>query len=312
MPLGPNSLSWDDIRLVKAIADANGLVGAARVFGLNHSTLFRRLSQLEDLTGTPLFVRHRSGYVPTPAGEEMVVLASRMEADVSGFERKLAGGDISPAGELRVTTNDTLLVSLLTPIFAAFQREYRDIKLDIVLGNQSLNLSKRDADVAIRATDVPPETLFGRRVARIAWALYGRSDDFPRGGPALSIDHLLQHRWVALGDVLAHLNVAKYVREHVEPANIVYKVNTVLGLAEAVEEGIGIGHLPYFIANTRPALRQLSPIVPEYGTDLWLLTHPDIKNVPRVRLFMEFAGAQISKIRSSIEGDSGPGPDKIR
>ena len=93
----------------------------------------------------------------------MAQLAGRMDEDITAFERRLAGQEIKPAGELRITTNDTLLVDLLTPIFAGFMLQCPDIQLDVLLANQALNLSKRDADVAIRATDTPPETLVGRR-----------------------------------------------------------------------------------------------------------------------------------------------------
>ena len=113
-------LAWDDFRLVKTIAETRGLAGAAERLGVNHSTVFRRLGQLEESLGVKLFERHRTGYALTAAGEEMAALAERMEEDVATFARKLAGQAVSPAGELRVTTNDTLLVHLLTPIFARF------------------------------------------------------------------------------------------------------------------------------------------------------------------------------------------------
>ncbi len=100
--------------------------------------------------------------------------------NITGFTRKVAGQTISPAGELRVTTTGSLLIPLLIPLFARFQGECPDVGLAVVLSNEPLNLPKRDADVAIRATDNPPETLVGRRVARIAWALYGRAAGFPR------------------------------------------------------------------------------------------------------------------------------------
>src|SRR3954463_10897058 len=144
----------------------------------------------------------------------MVALADRLDEDITAFTRKVSGRELSPAGELRVTTNDTLLVHLLTPLLAAFLRQCPDMRLDIVLSNQPLNLSKRDADVAIRATDNPPETLVGRRVATIAWALYGRTSDFPEPE---SVDPagLFDRDWVSLGDNLAMLNVVKFVQEHV-------------------------------------------------------------------------------------------------
>ena len=301
------TLAWDDFKLVKTIAEARGLTGAAERLGVNHSTVFRRLGQLEAELSVKLFERHRTGYALTAAGEEMTALASRMEEDVATFARKLAGQVVSPAGELRVTTNDTLLVHLLTPIFSRFARACPDVRLDVVLANQALNLSKRDADVAIRATDNPPENLVGRRVASIGWAVYGRAADFPQPGAAELVS-LFDRSWVALGDNLAALKAARFVREHVAPEKIAYKVNTVLGLAEAVENGIGIGPLPCFIADARPTLARLTPVNPDFTAGLWLLTHPDLRQSARVRAFLDFAAAEIAKQRRLIEGSSGLAP----
>ena len=96
----PATASWEDFRLAKAIFDARSLVGAARQLGVNHSTIFRRLGALEEALGTRLFERSRGGYEPTAAGEEMVRLASRMDQDIVDFERKIAGRDVKPSGEL--------------------------------------------------------------------------------------------------------------------------------------------------------------------------------------------------------------------
>lgn len=301
MPTPASSVAWDDFRLIKAIAEARSLPAAAELIGLNHSTVFRRLGQIEEGLGTRLFERHRSGYVPTPAGEEMAALAERLETDIAGFTRRLAGREILPAGELRVTTNDSLLVELLTPLFAAFMKQCPDIKLDVLLGNQALNLSKRDADVAIRATDNPPENLIGRRAAKIGWALYGRATDFPEGPPA-DPSELTQQRWISLGDQFSNFKVVQYRQKHIPAEQTVYKLNTVLGLAEAVEAGIGIGFLPCFIADKRPALIRLAQPQTGYAADLWLLTHPDLRHSPRVRLFLDFMAQELTKLRPLMEG----------
>ncbi len=290
-------IAWDDFRLIKAIADARGLPGAAARLNVNHSTVFRRLAQIEDGLGTPLFERRRGGYVLTPAGEEMVGLAQRLDDDITAFTRKLAGREWLPAGELRVTTSDSLLVHLLTPLLARFRTRYPDIRLDLILGNQALNLSKRDADVAIRATDNPPENLVGRRAARISWALYGRRADFP--APPAALD---TQSWVMLGDGFGGLKVVRSMQARIPPERIVYKLNTVLGLAEAVEAGIGIAHLPCFIGDARPGLIRLAPPETEFAADLWLLTHPDLRYQARVRAFIDFLGAEIARERDLIEG----------
>ncbi len=295
------NLAWDDFRLVKAIADARGMPGASARLGVNQSTVFRRLGQIEAALGSTLFERHRAGYAMTPMGEDMVALARRFDNDVTAFTRRIAGREIALEGELLVTTNDSLLVHLLTPLFAKFHSAYPGMRLEVVLANQALNLSKRDADVAIRATDNPPENLVGRRVAKITWALYGRASDFPN---PRSIDpaELTERRWVSLGDNLLTLKAMRYVQEHVPIERNVYRVNAVLGLAEAVEAGIGIGHLPCFVADARPNLIRLAPPEPEFAADLWLLTHRDLRRSARVRALLDFLATEIAKKKSFIEG----------
>jgi DNA-binding transcriptional LysR family regulator len=295
----PDAIGWDDLRLVKAVADARSLPAAAAALGINHSTAFRRLRQIEETLGLTLFEKHRSGYALTAAGEEIAALAGRVEDDVSAVTRKLAGQEVAPSGELRIATNDSLLTHLLTPMLAAFRARYPEIRLDILVGNQSLNLAKRDADVAIRATDNPPETLVGRRTARIVWALYGCAADYPsRQRP----EDLAACEWVALGEQLGALKLVRWVAAHIPPERLAYRLNTVSGLAEAVEAGMGIGYLPCFIADARPALVRLGPPEPDFGTDLWLLTHPDLRHAPRVRALLDFLAAEIGKHRSFIEG----------
>ncbi|KQU54127.1 LysR family transcriptional regulator [Bosea sp. Leaf344] len=298
-----NNLAWDDFRLIKAIADHDGLTGAAHALNVNHSTVFRRLGQIEEQLGLPLFERRKTGYVATVAGTEMAALAARMEEDVTAFGRKLAGRDVAPSGELRVTTTDTLYLNVLLPIFAAFRAAHPLIRLDVVIGNQTLNLSKRDADIAIRASDTPGETLVGRRIATLTWAIYGRAEQGLSPDEQADPKALFQRDWVALGDQLSHVKAARYVRDHVDPQRIALRSSAVLGLTEAVEQGLGIGPLPCFIADQRPGLIRLMPPDPDFSTGLWILTHPDIRNAPRVRAFMDFCGNELAKRRGLIEGE---------
>ena len=167
------ALDWDEFRLVKAIADARSLVGAAEALGVNHSTIFRRLAVVETAVGARLFERSRSGYQPTSAGEEMIALAASMADSINEFERRVAGRDITPTGELRVTTVDAIAITLLPPVLARFRAANPGVQLDLIVAAQTLNLSRRDAEVAIRTTNEPPETLVGRRICVARWAIYG-------------------------------------------------------------------------------------------------------------------------------------------
>lgn len=292
-------LSWDDFRYVKAIADTRSLAGAAAELSVNHSTVFRRLAQIEAGLGSRLFERSRAGYALTPCGEEMVRLAERMGEDIVAFERQVTGHDLRPSGELRITTNDTVLVHMMTQVFANFRRAYPEIQLDVVVSNQALNLSKRDADVAVRATDRPPDALIGRRAAGIAWAVFANSDRAPETfdpeSDAANTD------WIGFGDNLANLKAARWLNERAAP-RIVYKINTVLGLAEAAAAGIGFALLPCFIGSATPNLTRVTPPIADLANGLWLLTHPDLRQTARVRAFMDFAASEIGKQRKAIEG----------
>ena len=290
------ALSWDDFRLVKAVVEARTLPAAAAALGIDHSTAFRRLRAVEALLGMALFERHRSGYILTPSGEEVAALAARVDEDITNVTRRLAGGAPAPAGEVRLATSDSLLSDLLQPIFAQFRRAHPRIQLDIVTGNVALNLSRRDADIAVRATDAPPEALVGRRVARIAWALYGLAD-----GPVAAATQL-DGDWVCLGDNLSSMKVVRFARANVPPDRLAGSFDTVLGLAGAVAAGLGIGHLPCFIGDAWPSLIRLSPPEPDFADDLWLLTHPDLRNAPRIRAVMDFLAEAISGERDLIEG----------
>lgn len=292
--------AWDDLKLVRSIARAGGLTGAAADLGIDQSTVYRRLGALEKALGAALFERHRTGYVPTATGEELVALAERFETGIADFARRLEGKSIAVRGEIRITTADSLLAHLLTPIFRSFQAAQPDITLDVVIGNPALNLSRRDADVAIRATDSPPETLIGRRIGTIAWALYGTPD-------CVSDDP----RWVTLGEDMAGLKVVRWARDNVSTERRVYRANTVLGLASAVEAGIGIGHLPCFIGDASRALTRLSDPEPEFSAGLWLLTHADLRQSPRIRLFMDHVAGELQRLKPLIEGSS-PGLDRAQ
>ena len=295
----PPLVSWDDYRTVLAVSIARSLAGAADVLGVNQSTVFRRLGAMEERLGARLFERSRTGYTLTAAGEEMVKLANRMADDIVDFERRLTGQDLRPQGDLRVTTNDTLLVHLLTPIFASFRKLNPGITLDVVVGNEHLNLSKRDADVAVRATVEPPETLVGRRLANIPWGIFAARS---LGITTLDPSDYRAYNWIGLGDNLHNLKPAKWLAQNVGEDRIGWRINTVLGLAEAIAEGAGIGIIPWFIAQRFPDLVALSEPRSEYSGALWVLTHPDLRNTARVRTFMDHVASEVSKQRAVIEG----------
>ena len=288
------SLDWDEFRFVKAVADRGGLTAAATQLGINHSTAFRRLGSIEARLDVRLFERLRTGYVPTPAGVAMIEAAGRIETDVTRFSRTVAGQGQTPSGELRVTAPVNFATGILMPILASFCARYPGIRIDLILAEEALNLSRRDADVAIRASRSPSESLVGRRLTGLAWAIYGRAGQ--------TYDDLADEAWVVPGSTVGGGLFASFLQTRAPPEKVRLRINTVTGLKEAVTTGLGIGPLPCFEADTDPALRRLSGPHPEIGADLWVLTHPDLRHAGRVRAFMEHLAEAILPLRARFEG----------
>ncbi|MGD0639208.1 MAG: LysR family transcriptional regulator [Roseiarcus sp.] len=296
-----SALDWDEFRLVKAIADARSLVGAAEALGLNHSTIFRRLGAIETAIGARLFERSRTGYQPTAAGDEMIGLATAMADSIIEFERRVAGRDVKPTGELRVTMVDAFAVSLLPPIIARFRAVNPGVQLDLMVAAQTLNLSRRVADVAIRTTKEPPEARVGRRICVCRWAVYCSAGVAAEFGPRV----VAAAPWIGFGENFAPPLGKRWIDENIGPRRQVCRVNSVLGMAEATAVGVGAAILPCFIGDQRPELTRIGVPQPELDVDLWILTHADLRHSARVRAFMELAGAELVKMRKVIEGSVG-------
>ena len=293
----PLRFDWDDFRLVQAIAETGSLNGAAEKLGLNHSTVFRRLGAIEETVGQKLFDRLRAGYEPTAVGADMAALAEKMSAGVSEFERRLAACDPAPAGDLRVATNDTLATYLLPQICAGFRELYPAVRLDLVVGNAATNLSRRDADVALRATPAPLETLVGRRIAELHWAVYAAPELRARHPDPDAPDA----PWIGYGEAMRALPVARSLDERVGAERIVYRTSSVVGQVEAASARIGFAALPCFVGDVHPGVERVGAPY-DIGRALWMLTHEDLRHSARVRAFMAYFGDELSKRKKLFEG----------
>ncbi len=295
-------LSWDEFRLVKAIADSRSLVGAADRLNLNHSTIFRRLGAIETGLGLRLFERSRAGYQPTAAGEEMLEVAASMGESILEFERRVSGRDVQPSGELRVTTADSIGAYIVPQILQKFRERYPAILIDLNLSSQLLNLSRRDADVALRATNQPPETLIGRRLCALRWAIYCSQPMMAKFDGRIIEDA----PWVGFGDNFGAGAARRWIEKAIPAKRIVCRINAVVGMAEAIESGVGAGLLPRYIGDQRAGLLRLDDAMPDLDVGLWILTHPDLRHSARVRAFMDFTANEIVKIRRLLEGSKFP------
>jgi DNA-binding transcriptional LysR family regulator len=291
-------IGWGDLRLVRAVGEVGTLTGAARRLGVDHSTAFRRLGALEERLGVRLFERARNGYAPTPAGEATLAAAERILGDLGELERRIAGEDLRPSGTVRVTTTDTLL-DILAPCFAAFRIAHPEITVEVAATNAFFTLTKRDADVAIRPAASVPEGLVGRRIATLATALYASPNYLARHPEG---SDLSSHDWIAPDESLSHLGSAKWMQSAIFPERIIHRGNSLLALRAAARAGIGVAPLPCYLADPDPALRRVHPPLLEMESALWLLTHPDLRRVARIRALLDFLAKWLIDRRQLIEG----------
>jgi DNA-binding transcriptional LysR family regulator len=291
-------VDWDDLRLVLAVFREGTLSGAARKLGVTHSTVFRRLGTIEEKIGARLFERFRDGYTPTPAGETAAQSAARLEDEVLTLERKLSGRDLKPSGTVRMTTTDTLGPILMRHL-PAMRALHPDIQLEIVISNAMANLTRREAEIAIRPTLMPPEILVGRRVSQIAHAIYGSRAYLSRRDDK----DLSAHDWIGLDDALAGTVVGRWMHENLRPARITCRVDAIPALRDAAVAGLGLALLPCYVGDLAAGLRRVAPkALAEPRSALWLLTHDDLKHTARIRATLDFLARALASERALLEG----------
>jgi DNA-binding transcriptional LysR family regulator len=291
-------LDWDDLRIVLAIAEHGTLSGAAARLHVSHPTLSRRLRRIERRLDTRLFERTPSSLRLTAAGEDMRQLALHLRDDIASLERRIGGRDAGPGGPIRLTAPDAVSEYLLPGILAALCREHAGLTVDLVVSNQVLSLAQRSADIALRITAKPTETLRGRRVGTVAMAIYAaRELPVPE-----TLGNLTGIPWVGFDAALACSGPGTWVTHNVPESDIRFRANTLLGAAQAVRSGIGCGLLPCFVGGSVPDLVRLGAPLPALSLPLWLLVHPEMARLPRIRRACDALAAKLSEAAPLLTG----------
>jgi DNA-binding transcriptional LysR family regulator len=296
-----NSIDWDDLRIVLAIAGNGTLSGAARSLGVTHSTVFRRLGAIERRLGVRLFDRFRDGYAPTAAGETARALAARFADEISILQRQLSGQDLRPSGIVRITTTDTV-GAIVMPHLPKLHASYPDIRAEIAISNSMANLTHREADIAIRPTPEPPDVLIGRRIVDIVHAIYAA----PRYLSRRKSGELAGFDWIGLDDSLRSTIIGRWMDENVPNECITCRVDALPALRDAARAGMGLALLPCYVGDGADGLQRVTrkmPAVPRSA--LWLLTHKDLQRTARIRAAMDFLATALRSQRAVFEGQQG-------
>jgi DNA-binding transcriptional LysR family regulator len=277
-------LAWDDLRTVLAVARSGSLSGAARSLDIEHSTVFRRLEDIEKRLGTALFERSRSGYLANIHGEAIAEAAKRMEDAALAAERQVLGADSRLTGTVRIATSEMLGAYLLPLLLEEFLDAHPQIEIEVDISNQKVDLTRRDADLALRATMTPPEHLIGRKVGTIGSAIYGTQALLESAGSPPALDAL---PWIGFGDRMSTVLQAQWMRERFPQLIPRLRMDSFVAILQSAARGVGVAAIPIFAASQEPRLVRISEPLDAPPMSIWLLTHPDVRGNARVHALMK-------------------------
>jgi DNA-binding transcriptional LysR family regulator len=290
-PASQGPLSWDDLQMFLAVVQHGSVSGASRALGVNHSTVLRRIGSLEERLSARLFDRLPSGYALTEAGEELSLRLGGVDEQIASARSHVAGLDVEIKGLIRLASHDTVVTGLLIPLIARFRQRHPGVTVQILTQGAFPNLSRREADVAVRAAVQPPEDLVGRRVGHVQIALYASKEHVKAMGRQATPEDYV---WVGFDEIVSPLAAAHWVRRNVPPERTAVCMDSLGGMVAAVAGGIGVGLLLCPLADDRSDLVQLAPPDPAFDLPIWILTHPDLKQVARIRAFTQFLFDELS------------------
>ncbi|MAM75590.1 LysR family transcriptional regulator [uncultured Tistrella sp.] len=295
-----SGLNWDDLRLVLIVAEQGTMTAAAVTLRISHPTLSRRLRQIEAGLGVRLFDRTPPRWRLTAAGEEMRDLAIRLRDDIQGLESRIRGRDDAPGGVVRLTAPDAVAEYLLPGVLASLCRELPDVTVELVVSNEVVSLAGRAADIALRVTEAPDPVLKGRRVGTVAMAVHADAElarKWTDGNPA-------DRPWIGYDAGLACTGPGRWVAARIPESRIRFRANTLPGAAQAVRSGIGFGVLPCFIGAAIPGLVRVSEPLTGLSLGLWLLVHPEMARVPRIRSAADALARALRTLAPVLDGRS--------
>lgn len=280
-----NCMDWNSLKVFLAIARCGTLSGAANDLAVNHSTIFRRLSAFEEAIGGKLFERINNSYELSTLGHELLDLAQNIENSFYGIERHLIGKDFQPKGIVKITAPNNIAYRYLPRYISDFNVIYPEIRIELLVSNQEFKMSNRQADIAVRATHSPPEHLIGRQVATLGWSIFASKKYQDNFGIPNDIEAVINHSLIGATGALARLPAFIWLEKNFAD-QVITRCDDLTAMSYFVESGQGLAFLPD--DQCRPELIRLFSVQESKPSNLWLLTHPDLRNVERIKLLMKY------------------------
>jgi len=279
---------WDDYRFFLRIAEHGTLKSTAAALKVNLSTVLRRINLLEKKMGARLFDRSHDGFTLTPAGNMMKEHAKAMQHSVIELMRKVKDTDHQFGGVIKLATTDSLFQNWLGPLIKAFREQHPDIYFEFLVSPRNINLAKHEADIAISVGNIRPDYMIGRKLMDVHYRFYGLASLYADKAPVTNKEQLKTLPIMHMNADFAHQPFYKWHKVHIPDSNTFDSTDHFTVMHQMIRLGLGIGLLPDYLGDGDLKLVTLFTLPEETSKELWILTHPDLRNINRIRKFMEF------------------------
>jgi DNA-binding transcriptional LysR family regulator len=291
---------WDDLKVFLAVAREGTTLGAGRQLGVNQTTCARRIAALEETLGARLFERHAAGYRLLPLGERILPMAQAMEREAETIAEIVAGDARETARIIRLTTTESMLDTFVNPALPAFHKAFPNVHVELLLDNRQLDLTRGEADFAVRSGPAPTDPLLiARKVAPVAWAVYAGQGYVARHGAPASLSDLADHAVVlfTIGDL--------FPEGAVPDSAIRYRSNSALSVTHTVAADLAVGGLPCRLGDSQPNLVRCFDL--EVTTWMWLIYPERLRGEPHIRGLSDRLAAHIATFKPALGGKAPAG-----
>jgi DNA-binding transcriptional LysR family regulator len=285
-----NNLNWDGLRYFIAAAEGGSLTAAAKTVGSNQPTVGRYIDALEAELGSKLFQRSVKGLALTEEGTDLLEHCREIQSLIVRIERTVCGEE-AISGTVRLALPEGLCLEVLVPRLPQFYHDYPDIKLILNVSSNTANLTRGEADIAVRLFRPAETNLVARKLGEMSMGLYASRSYIDTFGHPAQVDELAQHRLITYGDQLATLSENRWLLEHASPASQVLCSDSTAARLKATLAGVGISVQPHLFSRSNPELVPLLESVTLTGHEMWLVYHNDLRQVARVRAVVDFIAA---------------------
>jgi DNA-binding transcriptional LysR family regulator len=297
----PETLEWSDLSVILAICRTGSLSGAARALRLNHSTMFRKINAIEEKTGVRFFERLPDGYAMTDAGRTAMQYAERIEAEVHALGREVLGQDMRLQGKITVTAMEGFAAQIAPGLIAEFCRRHPEVAVEMVGSVAALDLVRREADIAIRATRKPPDTSLGKRICDFRFAIFA-SPQYLEGKADVP---LAEHHWIFISGSENWLVPLVWKKKAQVEARTIFSSTLSMAVVNAAAAGMGVSMLPCYLGDVDKRLVRVTETIEPLTLELWILTHPDLRHTARVKALMAYLYDALKQEADLFEGKRG-------